>query len=208
MANMFTETRIHNSPKSLEDCTKTDKVTDNLWIWASRIETFGEILLVLIVLYGIISAIVASVSDMHATNSGFPVGTFLLRLLTGALWAFIEYCAYHVIALLVGSLASIVEHTRISARLLEYRELKDNVTTDPAEINKIETALTNNRKPGKDEWKCPNCGKINANYVGTCGCGTSKSESNNAPTKKKCNACGRMIPINATFCDKCGHHQE
>lgn len=26
----------------------------------------------------------------------------------------------------------------------------------------------------KDSWKCPECGRYNANYVGTCGCGTRK----------------------------------
>lgn len=26
----------------------------------------------------------------------------------------------------------------------------------------------------KDSWKCPQCGRYNANYVGTCGCGTTK----------------------------------
>lgn len=25
-----------------------------------------------------------------------------------------------------------------------------------------------------NEWKCPNCGNVNSNYVGTCGCGTLK----------------------------------
>ena len=29
-------------------------------------------------------------------------------------------------------------------------------------------------KPEIDEWKCPKCGKINQNYVGTCGCGQLK----------------------------------
>lgn len=24
------------------------------------------------------------------------------------------------------------------------------------------------------QWKCPNCGKLNASYVGTCGCGTRR----------------------------------
>lgn len=28
--------------------------------------------------------------------------------------------------------------------------------------------------PSKGEWKCPNCGKINSNYVSTCGCGQVK----------------------------------
>lgn len=27
------------------------------------------------------------------------------------------------------------------------------------------------RVAGDNEWKCPNCGRVNQNYVGTCGCG-------------------------------------
>lgn len=30
------------------------------------------------------------------------------------------------------------------------------------------------RIPEQNEWLCPKCGKINANYVGTCGCGEVK----------------------------------
>lgn len=28
--------------------------------------------------------------------------------------------------------------------------------------------------PSAGEWKCPKCGKINQNYIGTCGCGEVK----------------------------------
>lgn len=28
--------------------------------------------------------------------------------------------------------------------------------------------------PGTNEWACPQCGKVNQNYVGTCGCGEEK----------------------------------
>lgn len=31
-----------------------------------------------------------------------------------------------------------------------------------------------NRQPQDNEWVCPSCGRINSNYVGTCGCGYSK----------------------------------
>lgn len=31
-------------------------------------------------------------------------------------------------------------------------------------------------EPGANEWKCPNCGKINQNNVGSCGCGTIKPQ--------------------------------
>lgn len=30
---------------------------------------------------------------------------------------------------------------------------------------------------GENEWKCPKCGRINQNYVGTCGCGCTKAEA-------------------------------
>lgn len=30
------------------------------------------------------------------------------------------------------------------------------------------------RIPTANEWKCPKCGRINQNYVGTCGCGEVK----------------------------------
>ena len=37
------------------------------------------------------------------------------------------------------------------------------------------------RVPTENEWKCPNCGKINQNYVGTCGCGEGKPKAAPAP---------------------------
>ena len=38
-------------------------------------------------------------------------------------------------------------------------------------------AINDNRKAKIDsskEWRCSNCGRINQNYVGTCGCGKNK----------------------------------
>lgn len=31
-------------------------------------------------------------------------------------------------------------------------------------------------KPNSNQWKCPDCGRINANYTGTCACGRSRTE--------------------------------
>ena len=36
------------------------------------------------------------------------------------------------------------------------------------------SAPQGNAEPAAGEWKCPKCGKINKNYVGTCGCGEEK----------------------------------
>ena len=36
---------------------------------------------------------------------------------------------------------------------------------------------------GENQWKCPACGRVNENYVGTCGCGRSKNDT--SPVVKK-----------------------
>lgn len=38
----------------------------------------------------------------------------------------------------------------------------------------IKKADDKNRPAGENEWKCPACGRVNQNYVGTCGCGQLK----------------------------------
>jgi len=45
---------------------------------------------------------------------------------------------------------------------------------EPKEEKKSKKPEPVEREPLAHEWKCPNCGKINQNYVGTCGCGTAK----------------------------------
>lgn len=77
-------------------------------------------------------------------------------------------------------------------------------------------------------WRCTHCGQVNAGYVGTCGCGWSKS--GDAPTKgsgqKKeeqpvppqkeekpvpqpakmlyCTSCGKQMEADSKFCRYCG----
>jgi len=62
----------------------------------------------------------------------------------------------------------------------------------------------------KGEWRCTNCGQVNAGYVGTCGCGCEKTNnvSMRAPEKRsqepsgwKCQRCGK---INASYVGTCG----
>ena len=48
------------------------------------------------------------------------------------------------------------------------------VTVEPEEEKKPKKPEIPEREPEEYEWKCPNCGKINQNYVGTCGCGEKK----------------------------------
>lgn len=53
----------------------------------------------------------------------------------------------------------------------------NNPNTTPIFKNINEPAQNPIKKvaqPESDEWKCPSCGRINKNYVGTCGCGQRK----------------------------------
>lgn len=128
MKNMFTGHSQKKVPKTLNDCIKPDGVSSNLWIWAERLEKWGSSLFVLIIIFGIINTISTGVTtyqeidilgdeDAATRATVFAVST---SLFTYALYACLEYFAYHAIALLIGALASIVQNTNVSANLALY----------------------------------------------------------------------------------------
>lgn len=71
-------------------------------------------------------------------------------------------------------------------------------------------------------WKCQHCGRMNASYVGTCGCGYDKS--GNMPQKDSqqtqrdeqtvqpqvfyCTSCGKQMEADSKFCRYCGAEQK
>ena len=56
----------------------------------------------------------------------------------------------------------------------EKRSLFKSKSSDAAPAKAKEVEPEPEPEPGEHEWKCPDCGKINLNYVGTCGCGAAK----------------------------------
>ena len=74
-------------------------------------------------------------------------------------------------------------------RLSRYAE-EQNVpkAETPAPANPVEPAKpSNDREPYFDEWKCPDCGTINNDYVSMCSCGCTKRKAqrlaNGAPER-------------------------
>ena len=56
-----------------------------------------------------------------------------------------------------------------------------------------------------NKWRCPSCGRLNANYVGTCGCGTSKPLNDFiSDDNTEQNQVQEETPSNAWRCPKCG----
>lgn len=59
---------------------------------------------------------------------------------------------------------------------IEFRQVNNSDSTSAFKNINVETKPSVKTPPQVGEWKCSQCGKINKNYVGTCGCGTSKVE--------------------------------
>lgn len=58
-------------------------------------------------------------------------------------------------------------HRRLERNESSNERMEQKVTSYRKEVGNVST---------NGDWYCTNCGRINANYVGTCGCGTSKGE--------------------------------
>ena len=152
-------------PQSLDDCVKSDRIIDNLWIWAKRVETLGFILFIVLISIGVILSVIGGLeaADIAKTNSEGTAAffrTFIASILEFALYAFLEYCIYHVIALLIGSLASIVQNTKITADIAIFNakhgsDVKkldnfDNICEDEHSADQIEKTLMNKLRITED----------------------------------------------------------
>lgn len=79
------------------------------------------------------------------------------------------------------------------------------------------TSSTSPTKKPNNYWKCPLCGKLNANYVGTCSCGGTKDSPPKRTPKKpsyvrkdgswKCPKCGTVNAAYVGSCS-CGQNKE
>ena len=163
MANMFSGNQEKKIPKDLKSCYKYDNVTKELWGMCESAEVWGKILFWVIIIFGVIIAITSSLSSEEVTKgtyyiytdieTTFDIDLFLATVFETGIYALIEYLLYHIIALLIGSLASLVQHTRITANIALYNSAKaEGITDDFEEENvKEETMKIENIKSGKCE---------------------------------------------------------
>lgn len=199
MKNMFSGNREKQIPKDLKDCYKTDSTTQNLWIWCERLETCGKILFWILIIGGLIFSISTSIVEKEVIveeatfwreaetelRETFDFEIFIPLLFETALYSFIEYCAYHVLALLISSLASIVQHTKITANIALYNSAKSESITD-------DTENIRNHAPTPSDPKTDYSKKLSditvdnsSNYWKCCFCG-----SNNPQGTLSCKTCG------------------
>ena len=132
MRTFFSNSSKKPTPKNLEECMDTSLVTSKLWSWSDWIERVGTILCALIIILGLIISIANSITTEKVESFSFVV--LLTSLITWGFYAFFEYCAYRTLALLIAALASIVQDTKISARVALYKAAKEESETYPYAI--------------------------------------------------------------------------
>ena len=200
MANMFSGNREKKIPINFKKCYETDNVAKNLWVWCERLETLGKVLFWILIISGVILALTSSITTTEVTHgiyykytteeTEFAVDIFISGLLSTTLYSFIEYCTYHILALLIGSLATIVQHTKISADIALYTAAKnEGITFDKEETTNntaSEDAVAENIKEKEiSTKKCSYCGKKVPLSVERCDCGCIAFE------RQKCDMCDK-----------------
>lgn len=81
---------------------------------------------------------------------------------------------------ILGKIQYLLDHSdNLSKSRLSDIELKQTNTSNTISSGLNSSADSSQRapqsaEPAFNEWKCPKCGAINQNYVGTCGCGERK----------------------------------
>ena len=155
MTNMFSGNQEKKIPRNFKGCYKTDSITQNLWLWCERLEKWGYILFWILIVIGVIDTIIAGINAQQlieqigaetveeireaSAEMGIEIPTvfeaLVNNLLSWTLYSFLEYCAYHILALLVGSLATIVQHTKITANIALYTTAKAEDVIDDYEEN-------------------------------------------------------------------------
>lgn len=84
---------------------------------------------------------------------GITIGTFLTSILSVLVLYAILYALYKIID---------------NQESILYKLSDRNLT--------ISSNENQNKDIKEDQWRCSDCGKINYNYVGICGCGRSKTK--------------------------------
>lgn len=200
MANMFSGKKDKHIPTSLAECTREDATVSNLHLWAERLETLGKVLFIILIVVGIIATIAegittaeyfeemeSSVSKYELAAAGIELPSVLdvvvSSILKWSLFAYLEYCIYHVMALTISALASITQNTMITANVALFGAYQENAVPAASQQAMPATTPTTASTPNKrftpappNMWTCRDCGTQNKVEHGQCKkCGKYRS---------------------------------
>ena len=151
MKTMFDNYQTKKIPSSIDDCLKTDNVASNLWIWCQRLEKLGKYFFAIILIFGTILAF-ANSYIMGEYGREFSTEQLMDNLIQVVVYAFIEYCTYHIIALLVGALATIVQNSKITADIALYNTAHSSEEGLKSAKKNIKDRKNSDRLAVLDQW--------------------------------------------------------
>ena len=163
--SMFSQIQSEPTCTTVDECVQNDRLSNNLWTWAHRLETLGMALFVFLLVFGIYAAVQGATVEVEKgyyytyTETEFDFGVFSIELVNWAFYAFVEYCLYHVVALLIGALAGIYQNTKAAARLQEYHIRKGEGTFGGGKRPSSAAEEKPSPVAEVDPWlTCPQCG--------------------------------------------------
>lgn len=125
MKTVFTASKRRTIPKRFEECVREDAVSSRLWSWCNILELLAYILPLIFVIVSAIAFAYVNAKYGIGANVEYSKTIFAFNYEISALiritWrAFLIWLLFHLSALLIGALASIVQSTRISSDLALY----------------------------------------------------------------------------------------
>lgn len=123
-------------PKSLNECVAAYPVAEDLYHWADRLKTFGEIVCGILIIYGIFDVVSTSIAvGLVDKGSGFI--TFLTSIIPWVLYVFIAYCVYRVLSVLLEALATTIQCKVINTKVALYNasQKADDLTQGTPDIS-------------------------------------------------------------------------
>lgn len=156
-----------------------DKLFENI---GEKIKALAKVVFVIGILISVIGGLVSSIA-LGSVMHGFAILVFFGSVVVGVIAAYISSMFLYGFGELISNSKKLVENgnapqefnsntanTNISAEQQTANVSNNTTMSQPATKESEEKEA----EPNSNEWKCPKCGKIHQNYVGTCGCGEKK----------------------------------
>lgn len=121
----------------------------------------------IVIVFGIICGfIMSSKFGVSISIQQYGIEEKRNMLLTIIIFVSVLFCSY-VISVILFSQSEILEN---------QEHIKHALYETDAHVNTLvkENKIKNSTECLNNGWKCPRCGRINEEYIGTCGCGYSK----------------------------------
>ena len=181
MQKTFPDSIEENIPKTLNQCTQVDVVSQTLWNWAHRFDLWGKIIFYILIFIGIVSTIIDAVYTFYlleeveyyeyilaVPGAKVPVISSIIKW---GFYAFLVYIISHMLALHFGALATLTQNSTITANVALFNsgpEPKVSKVDGDSASKHHQEQFTPPVPPAPGFWVCKACGTHNKDTYYQC----------------------------------------